>query len=379
MTNPEITLLRLLAQDMAKAQNPALQDVLDLVKRLKDADEFDTARRVLDQVRPRMQAGLAAEQRVELAQAHSLCTYKDVNLPAEKRSSLALTILESIGLRSPDCRNKETLGQGGAIYKYLWESSGQPEHLHTALAFYLAGWQRDPEHDQGWCGVNAAYLLDLLAFRDRTQARGNRVRPGQAKRWALRARNLRRELLERLPGLLQASGRNEDYWFVATLAEVHFGLEQYDFAAGQLERAMGFKPADWMQKTTAFQFVNLARVQQVKPPKPDELNPQNWHAAWRVIAILLGRDTLNVVLASRGKVGLALSGGGFRATLFHLGVLARLAECNVLRSVETLSTVSGGSIGGALQDELESRRGPVAHRFRGHRKLRQGAPRPGRR
>ena len=27
-----------------------------------------------------------------------------------------------------------------------------------------------------------------------------------------------------------------------------------------------------------------------------------------------------------GKVGLALSGGGFRASLFHLGVLARLAE-----------------------------------------------------
>jgi predicted acylesterase/phospholipase RssA len=28
------------------------------------------------------------------------------------------------------------------------------------------------------------------------------------------------------------------------------------------------------------------------------------------------------------KIGLALSGGGFRATVFHLGVLARLAEEN---------------------------------------------------
>lgn len=48
------------------------------------------------------------------------------------------------------------------------------------------------------------------------------------------------------------------------------------------------------------------------------------------------------------KRGLALSGGGFRAALFHLGALARLAELGALRSVEVLSTVSGGSIIGAL-------------------------------
>jgi NTE family protein len=48
------------------------------------------------------------------------------------------------------------------------------------------------------------------------------------------------------------------------------------------------------------------------------------------------------------KLGLALSGGGFRASLFHIGVLARMAEFGFLRHVEVLSTVSGGSILGAL-------------------------------
>jgi NTE family protein len=48
------------------------------------------------------------------------------------------------------------------------------------------------------------------------------------------------------------------------------------------------------------------------------------------------------------KVGLALSGGGFRAALFHIGVLARMAELGLLRQVEVISTVSGGSIVGAL-------------------------------
>ena len=50
----------------------------------------------------------------------------------------------------------------------------------------------------------------------------------------------------------------------------------------------------------------------------------------------------------RPELGLALSGGGFRAAFFHLGVLARLAELGLLRHVEVISTVSGGSIVGAL-------------------------------
>lgn len=48
------------------------------------------------------------------------------------------------------------------------------------------------------------------------------------------------------------------------------------------------------------------------------------------------------------KLGLALSGGGHRAAFFHVGVLARLAELGLLRRVEVISTVSGGSIVGAL-------------------------------
>jgi NTE family protein len=44
------------------------------------------------------------------------------------------------------------------------------------------------------------------------------------------------------------------------------------------------------------------------------------------------------------KVGLALSGGGFRATVFHLGVLARLADEAALEKVTFLSSVSGGSL-----------------------------------
>lgn len=44
---------------------------------------------------------------------------------------------------------------------------------------------------------------------------------------------------------------------------------------------------------------------------------------------------------------LALSGGGFRATLFHLGSLLRLNELGWLAKLDTVSSVSGGSIVGA--------------------------------
>ncbi len=46
----------------------------------------------------------------------------------------------------------------------------------------------------------------------------------------------------------------------------------------------------------------------------------------------------------RRKLGLALSGGGFRASLFHIGVFRRLAELDLLRDLSIISAVSGGSI-----------------------------------
>ena len=46
----------------------------------------------------------------------------------------------------------------------------------------------------------------------------------------------------------------------------------------------------------------------------------------------------------RPGVGLALSGGGFRATLFHIGALWRLNELGYLPKPKEVTSVSGGSI-----------------------------------
>src|SRR3954469_20038050 len=58
-------------------------------------------------------------------------------------------------------------------------------------------------------------------------------------------------------------------------------------------------------------------------------------------------DTMATSLTPPGVrrgLALALSGGGFRATLFHLGAMRRLNELGVLTAVDTITSVSGGSI-----------------------------------
>ncbi len=48
------------------------------------------------------------------------------------------------------------------------------------------------------------------------------------------------------------------------------------------------------------------------------------------------------------RIGLGLSGGGYRATAYHIGTLKKLNELGVLQNIDVISCVSGGSILGAF-------------------------------
>jgi NTE family protein len=63
------------------------------------------------------------------------------------------------------------------------------------------------------------------------------------------------------------------------------------------------------------------------------------------------------------RIGVALSGGGFRAAVFHLGVLSRFAADDLLRKVTFLSTVSGGSLVTGLIYSLSEYRWPDDSHF----------------
>jgi NTE family protein len=73
----------------------------------------------------------------------------------------------------------------------------------------------------------------------------------------------------------------------------------------------------------------------------------------RVVALVLLQktrgDEMSVVIdGQERKIGLALSGGGFRAAAFHLGVFRELQQRKLLKRLDLLTCVSGGSIAGGF-------------------------------
>ena len=357
----------------------AFRKLKDDIGVLKGHSDFGGARRLLEATRTSSLAR-RPDKTVWIMQQLALCTYKDEELPPTRFDD-ALALLESIGLRDPVNTNAETLGLGGAVYKRKWERGGKLEDAYASLNFYRAAYQRNPDEDLGFGGVNAAFLFDVLASRLARIAMRSGGTQDEADKLRAEAKSLRLAMRKSLPETAAEASKRADvpkleksYWYLATLAEVEFGLENYEAARDWLAKAAAprlsaeTRPADpWMLQTTAEQFAKLARLHDAPPPAENDPD-QAWHPAWRALTSLVPREAVLALSAQRGKVGLALSGGGFRASFFHLGVLARLAEVDALRGVEVLSTVSGGSILGAhyylevqrlLETKLDSAR-PVA-------------------
>src|SRR5262249_6263983 len=141
----------------------------------------------------------------------------------------------------------------------------------------------------------------------------------------------------------------------------HFGLGKYKETIDWLNRGQDEATkqntgvAPWEYEACARQLASLARLQDgATEASQDEAAASSQDVGTAGSKSGPAIDALKDFFgeypaqsAYVGKIGLALSGGGFRASLFHIGVLARLAELDVLRGVEVLSCVSGGSIIGA--------------------------------
>lgn len=323
------------------------EDLLRRAKVLRGMSQFRYARQLLAYAFRRPVSSIS--RRREIGQQYALCTYKDVDLPLEGRLDRALEILE--GTDSPALSaDPETLGIAGAIHRRRWQMNGASNHLERSLRCYKRGHEISMQSvplraDSGYPGINAAFVLDLLAAQNddglddpiaisslRAERRGEAV-------------TIRQELLAKLGDNPPADAAG-DWWYLATMAEAAIGAGDFVSARAWLQRAHGSRPSGagstWEYESFASQLAELGRLRHVGTATPIEST-----AAWRVIAEFLRDDASALRSVVRGKVGLALSGGGFRASFFHIGVLARLAEMDALRHVEVLSCVSGGSIVGA--------------------------------
>ena len=320
-------------------------ELAKLVGWLKNERAFGDARKVLRYAR---RCPNLVDQINWITQQLALCTYKDENVHAEVRFGNAMSILEdSFDLTTTT--DPETLGIVGAIHKHKWDVLGQKQDLEAAVAHYRRGQEADRKlgyPSLGYPGINAAYVLDCLTSLEENEARERAYSAPDAERKRESAQSIRRELIR---DLIPLSGTDsallESWWYLVTVAEAHFGLGEYRSAEEWLARARDLPNVDdWEVESTARQLASIARMNIGAGLDDQELSG---HPAWLTLAGFLGSTSSGVRSAFIGKVGLALSGGGFRASLFHIGVLARLAELDVLRHVEVLSCVSGGSILGA--------------------------------
>lgn len=343
-------------------------EILALAKRLKEVKQFGYARRILARAR-KDPAVYDEPRRLEIFQQSALCTYKDPDLPVDRRLDRALEILREVEDLSAT-PNPETLGLAGAIYKRKWEVDNQKAQLERSLFYYLRGHAASGasglKADQGYNGINAAYILDLLAHREAEEADKAMIPQAdpERERIALRreqAREIREQIVEKVAPLVARPDTDwlqGKWWFYSTVAEAYFGLgprdeKNYDEAVKWLERGRlvmegvevvrGVRGVpEWEFESTARQLASLARLQ---APSGAESGDMEATPAWLALEKFFGARPVRS--AFYGKIGLGLSGGGFRASLYHIGVLAKLAELDVLRRVEVFSCVSGGSIIGA--------------------------------
>jgi predicted acylesterase/phospholipase RssA len=328
MPNPSDE-LRERAKRFLAGQQLTFEDATELWKRLEQRDELSFARTVLRRMREVKRAllhGLSQDIRVldKLCRQEALLTSKDRELSATVRHRRALEILEERFGNLDDKKydgDAETLGIVGGIYKRQWEDLGQYEDLLHAATNYDRGAMGEPG-DDGYAHINAAFLQDLLA------AHGDRPDERRA-----RATELRQMIVEKVDV-------KKGWWSAASAAEAQLGLGDYAAAAETMKNADAFRPDEpWKVQTTARQLTALARLRLKSPLENKDIESL-------LLSVVPGTQAA-IPSWSIGKVGLALSGGGFRASFYHLGVLARLAELNVLKHVEVLSCVSGGSIVGA--------------------------------
>jgi predicted acylesterase/phospholipase RssA len=295
-----------------------------LWRALKGSNELALARMVLQEMRT-VQGCVVGPIPFEKSREHrreeAMLISKDDEQNSATRHDVAFEVLAS-GYPLDDVSldgDSETLGIAGGICKRRWNDLGQLADLKRAAGYYGRG-ASGPLGDDAYTQINAAFLDDVLAANgDDPDARRQR------------AKGLRTRITKELT-------TTGTWWNAASLAEAFFGLGDYANAIKIVKEATS-QPAPWQLQTTARQISDLAHLLEPRPfdnPGVREFFQE----------LLPGADDA-IRSVSVGKIGLALSGGGFRASFFHLGVLAFLAERNILRNIDVLSCVSGGSIVGA--------------------------------
>jgi predicted acylesterase/phospholipase RssA len=300
--------------------------------------------------------------------------YKDTSLSSYYKYDKAINILRT------DCdldksNSWKTLGLAGAIYKHKWKFDHQIQNLYRSVSFYkkgyevwLLGIEKGDNIDFGYNAINYAFVTELIvsqflenfastdAVSDETILRFKNAQMVRQKVVETYIKDIDADVPELKTIIIPEHQKKiVDEWQNATLADAFFGLRKYKQALFFIEKHIAKQTINWKLKSFGQQLYQMAHFQNVEKKYSKENGncfveeTIDKEMQQQCLLALERKNTKDIVINDSvekrvQKKGLALSGGGFRASLFQIGILAALAEIDELRDVEIISCVSGGSI-----------------------------------
>lgn len=338
------------------------KEIIDAAKALKDRHFYEEALTILEKLKPTLEVD--SKPYTKLVRLRAECYYQNRELPANTRFTKALSILETL---NPE--EGETKRLKGAIFKRKYQFGKNLEDLYRAISYYETAAQ-DVAEDEGYGAVNAVYLYYALIahLEDALDTEIRRIYESKIEQIVI---NAIKHLEETYPSSESRQSKDRE-WISPTLAELYLSKYDYekcnayllesifiengkelieelihtrhDLVAGIRDEVEKAAKIDFGMDRKRFTTIEqLIKLYDLLPNHRVENNDDNLHTIFH--GLPEKAEIFNIIHAVRiGKVGLALSGGGFRASLFHIGMLHRLAELDILRHVQVISSVSGGSI-----------------------------------
>ena len=276
------------------------------IKRYKDSFDFEGALEKFELLsKEEQQTPKALRLKAELF-------YQDKSKNTQERFQKALEILDSI---QDDDNPDETNRLRGAIYKRRYHYSKDLNDIYRAISYYNKALASDEQikKDCGYGAGNVIYLYYLLI-----NERGDNISNEEKQELIKKATNLANKSIKAL------SKGNLSAWDYASKATLNMALGKASEAKEAFEKYIKIlgNTYDREYSITLTQFI---RFYYLLPNSPKENNLE-------LLKILepfktpTNNNVANVIESvKRGKTSLALSGGGFRASLFHIGILLSLA------------------------------------------------------
>lgn len=309
------------------------QELLNKIKILSSNYQYKKIRELIE-------SSKIDKFRDKINREYAKAYYLDKELELNFSSKSALTVLSNIG---EDTNPQETLRLRGAIYKRLWWKSNKSndDYIDKSIENYrnaIGTDNKSKENDKGYATFNFAYLK-LHKYK---KVQNKKEREKFLKNIFI----IIEDDLKFLENFELTTNKEKlDYWFFVTVAQLYCIKQNHSKTIEYLSKSEKFKKVPDREKAITFQHIlDILHLTNYKSNEEFDSYLKSIFIDYHFTTDLSQDITCIRNSLTRGKLGIALSGGGFRASFFHIGILARLSELDMLRSIETISAVSGGSI-----------------------------------